>query len=99
MKILILSYRDNGGGAEIAQDAALYFEPKNKTQLKNILEKLLLEDSLRKKLIQKNKSCFIEFSREKTADQTVLENYRRIWYNSNLIFPKVFTSSYTRRVS
>lgn len=57
---------------EIAQNAALYFEPKNKTQLKNALEKLLVEDSLRKRLIQKGKLRLKEFSWKKAAEQTAL---------------------------
>ena len=55
---------------EIAQDAALYFTPKSKTQLVNIIDSLYKNPSLRQEMIQKGDKRIIDFSWKKAALQT-----------------------------
>lgn len=62
---------------EVAQDAALYFEPTNMDSIQHELERLILSDSLRQTLIEKGKKRQEFFSLEKTAQQT-LQVYQSI---------------------
>ena len=55
---------------EIAGDAALYFEPKNKVQLISCAEQLLKYSELRNAYIRKGKSRVNVFSWKKAAMQT-----------------------------
>ena len=55
---------------EIAGDAALYFEPKNKMQLISCAEQLLKYSELRSAYIKKGKSRVNDFSWKKAAMQT-----------------------------
>ena len=56
---------------EIAQDGALYFEPKSISSLVESLRELLNNDILRESLIQKGSQIYTKFSWKKTSTQTL----------------------------
>lgn len=62
---------------EVAQDAALYFDPKSASDIQQQIEKIILDESLRQSLIRKGRERGQCFSLEKTASQT-LQVYQRI---------------------
>ncbi|GAB3924166.1 glycosyltransferase family 4 protein [Larkinella terrae] len=62
---------------EVAQDAALYFDPQSEADLRQQVEKIIADDSLRQSLIRKGYERGKYFSLEKTASQT-LQVYQRI---------------------
>ncbi|RRA99103.1 glycosyltransferase family 4 protein [Larkinella rosea] len=62
---------------EVAQDAALYFDPKSEADLRQQVEKIIADDTLRQSLIRKGYERGQYFSLEKTASQT-LQVYQRI---------------------
>jgi len=55
---------------EIAQDSALYFEPKSKAQLVSMIDSLYKNPSLRQKMTQKGDKRIMDFSWKKAALQT-----------------------------
>lgn len=55
---------------EIAQDAALYFDPENEDSLRDVLEKLVLSETIRNDLIQKGFSRFDLFSMNNMINST-----------------------------
>lgn len=61
---------------EIAEDAALYFDPKNKNEIVSAMSKILDKD-LAEKLIEKGKKRLTDFSWKKTAEKTT-EIYKSI---------------------
>lgn len=62
---------------EVAQDAALYFDPQSTSELQAQIERLILDDSLRQTLIQKGRERGRDFSLEKMASQT-LQVYQQV---------------------
>ncbi|MDR0681006.1 MAG: glycosyltransferase family 4 protein [Dysgonamonadaceae bacterium] len=62
---------------EIAQDCALYFSPKNIKQLRQCLEKIIDDSSLKASLINKGKIRFRDFSWPDAANKT-LDVYKRV---------------------
>ncbi|MFA6065188.1 MAG: glycosyltransferase family 1 protein [archaeon] len=56
---------------EVAEKAALYFDPTDKNSIKNSVERLLSDEKLRSILAKKGKERAKEFSWNKTAKQTV----------------------------
>jgi glycosyltransferase involved in cell wall biosynthesis len=62
---------------EIAQDGALYFPPKNIRQLRQCMEKIVDDTSLRKSLINKGEMRLNNFSWLDSANKT-LEVYKRV---------------------
>jgi glycosyltransferase involved in cell wall biosynthesis len=65
---------------EIAQDCALYFPPKNIKQLRQCLEKIIDDTSLRISLINKGKARLKDFSWPDSANKT-LKVYQRVLKN------------------
>jgi len=62
----------NGGSLpEVGGDAALYFDPKSKQQLVDIIESLIESPSLRKSMIEKGYNRVKDFSWEKTVQETL----------------------------
>ncbi|MFN8356518.1 MAG: glycosyltransferase family 1 protein [Spirosomataceae bacterium] len=61
---------------EVAQQAGIYFDPKEADSILATVEKLVEDESLRIKLIEQGYSRLQHFSTEKTAQQT-LEVYRQ----------------------
>ncbi|MFZ4412829.1 MAG: glycosyltransferase family 4 protein [Bacteroidales bacterium] len=59
---------------EIAKDAALYFDAHNEIELRYNIERIILDENLRKTLVEKGKSYIAEYTIEKTTSQT-LEAY------------------------
>jgi len=55
---------------EVAGDAAIYFDPTDKLSMLNSIQKVIYNDKLRKKLIDKGKEQVKEFTWRKTADKT-----------------------------
>ena len=68
---------DGGSLKEVGGDAALYFDPTNEYSLRNAINELIGDESLRKNLKQKAKIRLNEFSWNKTFDET-LEVYKSI---------------------
>lgn len=66
---------------EIALDAALYFEPKNKTQFFSALEEVLDNPICRQTLIEKGKIRLKSFSWKNSAIQTT-DIYKKILYQT-----------------
>ena len=62
---------------EIAQDAAIYFEPKNYNSIKEAVEKVLYDDNLRSSLVDKGLRRLKDFSWQNNIDQT-FELYRNL---------------------
>jgi glycosyltransferase involved in cell wall biosynthesis len=56
---------------EVAGDAAVYFDPHNKAEMKNAIKSVLLDKSLADKLRQKGRERLKEFSWQKCAEQTL----------------------------
>ncbi len=56
---------------EVANDAAVYFDPHQVSQIKNALQNILLDKSLADRLRQKGRQRLQEFSWEKCAAQTL----------------------------
>ena len=56
---------------EVADNGALYFDPKNKQQLTECCDKLLKDLSFRQEIISKGKEILKKFSWEKTAEETM----------------------------
>jgi glycosyltransferase involved in cell wall biosynthesis len=55
---------------EIAKDAAIYFNPEDKTEMRSSIEKVLYNKTLRKELAQRGLKRLKDFSWAKTARQT-----------------------------
>ena len=55
---------------EVAGDAAIYFDPTDKLSMLDSIQKVIYNDKLRKKLIDKGIERVKEFTWEKTADKT-----------------------------
>lgn len=66
-----------GSLPEIAGDAALYFDPKSVSDIRNTINKVLSSDSLRENLIQKGKQQLNKYSWSKTVKETH-KIYRKI---------------------
>ncbi|MFD1144047.1 glycosyltransferase family 4 protein [Larkinella insperata] len=62
---------------EVAQDAALYFDPESEEDIRQQLETIIGDDSLRRSLIQKGRERGRDFSLEKMASQT-LQVYQQV---------------------
>lgn len=62
---------------EIAGDVALLFEPTNIDEMAETIEKVISNEELRKKLIQKGINRVKQFSWEKTAKET-LDLYKEV---------------------
>jgi glycosyltransferase involved in cell wall biosynthesis len=62
---------------EVAQDAALYFDPESAVDIQQQIETIILDNSLRQSLIRKGHERGNYFSLEKMASQT-LQVYQRI---------------------
>lgn len=62
---------------EAGGDAAVYFDPANVEDIAKVVEKVLVSESMRKKMIEKGKEQIKKFSWEKTAQKT-LEVLREI---------------------
>jgi glycosyltransferase involved in cell wall biosynthesis len=58
---------------EIAKDAAMYFDPYSKEDIKNVVKKIILDTTLRDDMIDRGFIRLSEFSWEKTALQTYRE--------------------------
>jgi glycosyltransferase involved in cell wall biosynthesis len=56
---------------EIADDAALYFDPKSRTEIQNQVNKIIDSPSLREELISKGEKRMQAFSWEKASKETV----------------------------
>lgn len=56
---------------EVAQDAALYFDPESEISITNVIEKIIGNTSLREDLIAKGRKRFADFSIEKMTQQTL----------------------------
>jgi len=65
---------------EIAQDAAVYFSPKNIKQLRKQIKAIIDNSILRQDLIYKGKSRVLDFTWQKSANQTS-EIYNRVLKN------------------
>lgn len=61
---------------EVANEAAYYFEPEEKESIQYAVEKVLIDNSLRKKLILSGEQRIKQFSWEKTVHNT-LEIYKK----------------------
>ncbi|MGV3557738.1 glycosyltransferase family 4 protein [Larkinella arboricola] len=62
---------------EVAQDAALYFDPESAADIRQQIEKVILDDSLRRSLVQKGRERRQDFSLAKMASQT-LQVYQQV---------------------
>ena len=62
---------------EVAGDSVVYFNPKDKNELKEKINIILEDDTLRKKLIKKGQERLKQFSWSKTAE-IILETYKFI---------------------
>lgn len=69
---------------EIAEDAAVYFNPKNPEEMADKMLKLYSSPTLRKRLIKKGSSRLKIFSWKKTAEETIQVFYEAIQKNQNL---------------
>ncbi|MEO7046915.1 MAG: glycosyltransferase family 1 protein [Ferruginibacter sp.] len=56
---------------EAGGDAALYFEPENTNDIKNIIEKVLTDNALREKMIVRGREHYKKFTWEKAAKQVL----------------------------
>lgn len=56
---------------EVGGDAALYFDPHNKTEIKDVILKVLQDDNLRQELVHKGRERLKDFSWEKCATETL----------------------------
>ena len=62
---------------EIAKDAAVYFDPNDESSITNAIKKVLEDEELRKKIIEKGTIRLEDFSWERAVVQT-LDVYKRI---------------------
>ncbi|GAB3267248.1 glycosyltransferase family 1 protein [Larkinella harenae] len=62
---------------EVAREAALYFDPQSEADMQHQLEKIILDESLRRSLIRKGQERSRDFSLEKMASQT-LQVYQQV---------------------
>ncbi|WP_460996640.1 glycosyltransferase family 4 protein [Spirosoma harenae] len=62
---------------EVAQDAALYFDPESDTSIQQQIETIILDESLRATLRQKGYNRQLDFSLEKVTSQT-LQVYQHV---------------------
>ncbi|GAB3321890.1 glycosyltransferase family 1 protein [Larkinella ripae] len=62
---------------EVAQEAALYFDPQSESEMQQQIEKVILDASLRHALIRKGQERGRDFSLEKMARQT-LQVYQQV---------------------
>ena len=62
---------------EVAQDAALYFDPTSETSIRQQIETIILNETLRQSLRQKGYERQLAFSPEKMVNQT-LQVYQRV---------------------
>jgi glycosyltransferase involved in cell wall biosynthesis len=56
---------------EVAGEAAVYFDPKNTVEMKNMIKSVLMDRSLADRLKEKGKGRLKDFSWEKCAEQTL----------------------------
>lgn len=56
---------------EIAKDSALFFDPKDPKEIAKVLEKIIKDEDLKKKLIKKGQENIKRFSWEKAAKETL----------------------------
>jgi glycosyltransferase involved in cell wall biosynthesis len=56
---------------EVAQQAALYFEPESSISMANQMERVFQDEALRKQLIQNGNKRALDFSPEKVAQETM----------------------------
>ena len=56
---------------EVGGDAAIYFEPSDRDEIKNSILKVLQNDNLKQELITKGKERLKDFSWEKCARETL----------------------------
>ena len=56
---------------EVNADAALYFNPNNIVQMKDLMHRLLTNTKLRKKLVNSGNLHFKKFCWKKTIDKTI----------------------------
>lgn len=56
---------------EVAKDAAIYFDPVDKESIKNVVEKVISSESLRKELILKGRERLKHFSWHKHVSETI----------------------------
>jgi len=56
---------------EVNADAALYFNPNNIVQMKDLMHRLLTNTNLRKKLVNSGNLHFKKFCWKKTIDKTI----------------------------
>lgn len=56
---------------EVAQDAALYFNPESKTSITTAVRQVISDSSVRQHLIEKGRKRFADFSIEKMTQQTL----------------------------
>lgn len=70
---------NNSSLPEVGGEAALYFDPTNKQELKDVIKRVLSDENLRKEMITKGKVRLANFSWEKCAQETlnVLEDARQ----------------------
>ncbi|MFA6146172.1 MAG: glycosyltransferase family 1 protein [Patescibacteria group bacterium] len=61
---------NQGSLPEVAQDAALYFDPRNSLQMVEAIKRIINEQDLRKELIEKGLARVKEFSWQKCAEKT-----------------------------
>lgn len=62
---------NNSSLPEVGGEAALYFDPKSKEEIKNIILKILSDETLRQNMIAKGKQRLAHFSWEKCAQETL----------------------------
>lgn len=62
---------NNSSLPEVGGDAALYFDPKNKQEIKEVIIKILSDENLRQDMIAKGKQQLAKFSWEKCARETL----------------------------
>lgn len=62
---------DSSSLPEICGDAAIYFDPAKKEEIKNVMEKIIASPTLRKELINKGETQCQKFSWKKMAEETL----------------------------
>lgn len=62
---------NNSSLPEVGGNAAMYFDPKNKQEIKDTIKKILTDDNLRQDMIAKGKQQLTKFSWEKCARETL----------------------------
>jgi glycosyltransferase involved in cell wall biosynthesis len=65
---------------EIAQDAALYFDPKDKTSIRDAIQRIVTDDNMRKSLISKGTKKINDYTIDKMVNNTC-DVYKNILNN------------------